>query len=158
MANFWWGMQCWALHISWDSPCAMCMCILSKMFSKHSAASSINPNWKRCWSEKLSASAFLRASGGKADSLENCSWENSSCNKKQYILVKWKYRLHIQNDHNNFSVRLKYQCYICILDYIRNYYLIKAVCGIGPTWPFEFISPSYVILIEWNLRNVSNTC
>lgn len=87
MANFWWGMQCLALHMSSASSWAMCMCILRSMFSKHSAASSMKPSWKRCWSKKLSARALRRASGGRAVSWENCNWENSSCNKKNVYSV-----------------------------------------------------------------------
>lgn len=83
IANFWWGIQCLALHISSASPCAICMWIRKSIFSKHSAASSIKPNWKRFWSKKLSAKALRSASGGNAVSCENCNWENNSCKKKK---------------------------------------------------------------------------
>lgn len=82
IANFWWGMQCLALHMSSASSLAICIWMRSSMFSKHSAASSMKPSWKRCWSKKLSARARLSASGGKAVSWENCNCANSSCNKR----------------------------------------------------------------------------
>lgn len=46
--------------------------------TKHSAASSMKPSWKRCWFKNVSANARRSASGGKADSWLYCNCANNS--------------------------------------------------------------------------------
>lgn len=48
---------------------------LMKTLTKHSAASSMNPSWKRCSSLKLSARACLMLSDGRAFSRLCWNWE-----------------------------------------------------------------------------------
>lgn len=49
--------------------------------TKHSAASSMKPSWKRCSSLKVSARAWRRLSEGKARSRLCWNWEKMPCGK-----------------------------------------------------------------------------
>lgn len=88
MANFRCGTQCRASHMSSSAEGATCAWMRTSIFSKHSAASSMQPNWKRFWSKNVEANALRRASGGRAVSVDDWSCEKSSWNKKKRLLYK----------------------------------------------------------------------
>lgn len=91
IANFRWGRQCGALHMSSGlAGSAACACKRSRMFSKHSAASAMQPSRKRRWPQNGAAKALRTSSAGKARSRLNCSCENSSWNKERSVKDTYK--------------------------------------------------------------------
>lgn len=81
------------VHVCVNNNCgnlSKCLCPFPDLFplthilTKHSAASSIKPNWKRCSSLKVSARAMRRLSEGSARSLLSWNCENIPYKRKQY--------------------------------------------------------------------------
>lgn len=61
---------------------------LPQELTKHSAASSMKPSWKRCSSLKVSAKAWRRLSEGRARSRLCWNWEKMPCRGKQEVVCR----------------------------------------------------------------------
>lgn len=59
---------------------------LPRELTKHSAASSMKPSWKRCSSLKVSAKAWRRLSEGRARSRLCWNWEKMPCRREQELV------------------------------------------------------------------------
>lgn len=77
---------------------------LPQELTKHSAASSMKPSWKRCSSLKVSAKAWRRLSEGRARSRLCWNWEKMPWRREQGLVCTWTggqfvYQNHLCHPH-----------------------------------------------------------